>query len=179
VYALNRSKHSYSNHRVVVFLFPANADIYFDQSLSSLGDIDAFPASSVLAVGKWNDWWQSADHQSSLLSVRSDSQDAWIFRSPLNACASRNTDFLMGEVECDNRLAGALRGCGYSVTNPALFLRAVEYSSKQRMTSIYSRDYGGGRDIRSGSGSSGSGSGKEGGHGVHVLLADSPPTWTY
>ena len=159
---------------LLLILFAANADIYFDHSLSSLGDHQALPSTSVLAVSKWKDWWQSSDQHSTLLDVRSDSQDAWIFRSLLpsttSTCVSQRTAVLaMGEVGCDNRLVEALRACGLTVTNPALFLRAVEYSSKLRVTTVYSREGGGG-------GGGGSMAGRD---TAYVLLADSPPGVTF
>lgn len=153
----------------MLLCYTANSDMFFDQSLSSLGDfIDDFPQSTVLAVSKWKDWTQSEDPTSTLYGVRVDSQDAWIFRSPLNTCAHLNSNFPMGEVGCDNRLAGMLRGCEYAVSDPGLFLRATEISSKHRVTTIYSGGSGGG----------GGGGGDSVGDG-YVLLADAPPSLSF
>lgn len=158
-------------------VYLANADIYFDQSLRRVRSLDTLhPATSatvpaqILAVSKWKDWQQSPDEyrDSVLLDTRSDSQDAWIFRSPLNACMSHKTSSVslaMGEVGCDNRLAEMSRACGYEVSNPALFVRAIEFSSKHRVTTVYSTRGGGG----------GGGDADNDGSGAFVLLTDSPP----
>jgi hypothetical protein len=122
-------------------------------------------SSTVFTLSKWKDWTQSLDSTTTLFDIRIDSQDSWIFRSPLNTCALQYTHFPMGSVGCDNRLADVFRTCGYSVSNPGLFLRANEISSTHRDTSIY----GGGVN-----------SGTEGTKGDgFVLLADSPPKDNY
>ena len=113
--------------------------------------------SYVHAVSKYKDWWQSSNDTHTLFDIRNDSQDAWIFRSPLNECVSEYTSsFHLGGVGCDNHFAGVLKRCGYHVSNPALFLRASEYSSKERRTSVYSSNSCDGKD------------------GAFVLLSDSP-----
>ena len=96
-----------------------------------------------MALAKWIDWSQVGDTKLIRFSNRVDSQDSWIFRSPLDACVSQNIHVDMGEVGCDNIVAGAFKKCGYTVQNPALFIRSVEYSTRERITSIYSRRGGG------------------------------------
>lgn len=61
------------------------------------------------------------------LSIRTDSQDAWIFRSPLPDSVAAAADFFLGQPKCDNRLVHIFQQAGYNVINPVFAVRAIEY----------------------------------------------------
>jgi|GEM_PF-996127 len=96
----------------------ANADIFFDCSLSRLKNFDL--AGKVLALtrhdlapspNRWGDVWRRSPK----------SQDAWIFRAPLNPTFA---DIKMGWLGCDNWLAYELDRAGLVVLNPSLTIMA-------------------------------------------------------
>jgi hypothetical protein len=102
----------------------ANSDIYFDQSLSVLAEMNTDKLSNtLLALSKWN-----TDNNGALtLQLRVDSQDAWIFHSPLtNDSIISSSPFFLGLPRCDNRIAQIFQSCGYRVINPAYLIHAIE-----------------------------------------------------
>ncbi len=89
-----------------------NSDIYFDNTLNML--TSASLNGSVLALSKWTSI--GADDAISL-SLRLDSQDAWVFRSPINQAVVENSDFVLGAPKCDNRLARIVSDGGYRLVS--------------------------------------------------------------
>ncbi|CAN0159173.1 unnamed protein product [Ascophyllum nodosum] len=131
----------YSNHvldRQVVIV--ANSDIFFDETLLRLGSPATLDMEGkVFALGAWKSKLVPSKTGSSGVSFdigsttlapesdfipRIDSQDAWIFRSPLSGSVKEASDFEMGRPRCDGRLAQVLTDAGYTVTNPSLSLVA-------------------------------------------------------
>ena len=86
----------------------ANADIYFDDSLHVVQHSTKFNSSTVLALSKWMD-----EGSTLTLPIRADSQDAWIYQSPMSADVISQTDFFLGVPKCDNRLAKLVVDAGY------------------------------------------------------------------
>ncbi len=119
----------------------ANADIYFDDTLARLYNHQTKETISlnqtVLALLKWRDS-PSVDTGISV-SIRSDSQDAWIFNAPLNSNVASNSDFYLGAVRCDNRFAEILHSFNYNVINPAFSIHAIEL---QYRNNVYNGLYG-------------------------------------
>jgi hypothetical protein len=119
-----------------------NADIFFDEdSLRRLGDAKTLDLDRrVLALLRW-EWtcgfditrmdlktlvaaaqaMEGMEEVCERLRPRADSQDAWIFRAPLPALQTFDTE--LGRPRCDNRLAFVLGSAGYDVVNPAFALR--------------------------------------------------------
>lgn len=119
----------------------ANADIYFDDTLARFydhkkGEIISLN-NSVLALLKWRN--SPTDGAGISISIRSDSQDAWIFKAPLNSNVTMNSDFYLGAVRCDNRFAEILHSSGYNVINPAFSIHAIEL---QQRSQLYNGLYG-------------------------------------
>ena len=103
----------------------ANADIYFDGTLHKLAlSRERALNNTVLALLRFEDRESNIE-----LAFRTDSQDAWIFHSPLNKSLSAQADFYLGAPRCDNRLAELLRLAGHPVRNPPFLLHAVELDS--------------------------------------------------
>ncbi len=121
--------------RIVVL---CNSDIAFDGTLSSLLPSDTLDLGShVLALSKWIEEGDSASDDEQLRSeyregrislvLRTDSQDAWIFRAPLPEVVmeeSRNVP--LGVTRCDNVLAHMMWSAGKLPVNPAFAVRAIE-----------------------------------------------------
>ena len=92
----------------------ANADIFFDESLTALEDETL--AGKMLCLSRWDETDGAPRHFD-----RPDSQDAWIFEPPLPAIAC---DFPLGMPGCDNRLAFEAERAGLAVSNPSRSLQA-------------------------------------------------------
>lgn len=111
-----RVANTYYPGRVVVV---SNSDIFFDESIK-LVDAAVFGLNkSVLALSKWTASMEpaSADGEQlkerKSLSLRVDSQDAWIFKSPVPDSVVENTEFFLGAPRCDNRIAKIISDVGY------------------------------------------------------------------
>lgn len=96
----------------------ANTDIYFDDTIQLA---DRLNENSCFALSRYD---IKPDGFANLHNEQY-SQDVWIFRGKIkkvNYC-----DFHLGVPGCDNRIAYELHKAGYTVTNPALSLRAYHY----------------------------------------------------
>ncbi len=124
----------------------ANADIYLDTSvrrLFSLSGKPLLPHNMMLALLKWIE----IDGVLSI-PIRTDSQDIWIFRSPLggnysqsedmNALIDEGSDFFLGLPRCDNRIAYLFsetvqaKGLNMSVSNPVFHIHGIEIQRTSR-----------------------------------------------
>ena len=121
----------------------ANADIFFDDgSLLRLGDPRTLDLDRrVLALLRW-EWTCAFDGDAvetledlnglfyadgrpgaddcGLLRPRADSQDAWVFRAPLDGV---DLPVELGRGKCDNHAAATFADAGYAVANPSLAVR--------------------------------------------------------
>lgn len=115
----------------------ANSDIFFDESLGMfLRDVDTIDFdNTILALSKWIDWKVENDFIS--LFPRVDSQDAWVFRTPLSDNLVNLTPFYLGAPRCDNRIASIFTSFGYRVHNPSFRIHAIELSSNTRDGGLY------------------------------------------
>jgi hypothetical protein len=93
----------------------ANADIYFDDGLARLGAVDL--DDTLLCLSRWD----VEQDGSARFFEHGESQDAWIFDSPIRQFPC---DFPLGMPGCDNRLAWEAAAAGLAVQNPARSLRA-------------------------------------------------------
>lgn len=106
----------------------ANSDIYFDETLSALYNLNL--NGRALALTRWD-----PDESGVLVHYgEKTSQDVWVFPVPL---AKRLTqkgprkhsrtpgDFFLGIPGCDNRIAFEIRNAGYKVSNPSHSIRAI------------------------------------------------------
>jgi hypothetical protein len=90
-----------------------NSDIYFNETLIQLENLQE---DKCYALSRWNDI--DGDLQ---LFNRIDSQDAWIFKGKIKDV---NSNFAIGVLGCDNRIAYELNNAGYIVKNPSLSIQA-------------------------------------------------------
>ena len=70
--------------------------------------------------------WSSSNYfkYKDFLLARVDSQDTWIFKSPLPDDVLRYSDFHFGLPRCDNRLAKIFEDAGLEVSNPTLAIKS-------------------------------------------------------
>lgn len=98
----------YSNEICIV----SNADIMFDDSLRYINNVNI--NNRFIALNRWD-----LNEDGSLIRFRhdiGDSQDCWIFKSPVNI---KNADFTMGKLGCDSRIAYLAFEVGMDVINPS------------------------------------------------------------
>lgn len=99
----------------------ANADIIFDETISTLNDADL--SNTFVALTRWevfneNGEWCIAPFNNS------SSQDTWVFKSPIEV--TDDMDFLLGKPGCDNKIA-KLMSEKYDVKNPGLQIVTCHY----------------------------------------------------
>lgn len=85
----------------------SNSDIYFDDTLNLLENVDF--NNKLFALSKYED---GVLHERTI-----DSQDSWVFSSPLKVDIS-TLNFKFGHPGCDNIFAGLVMKSGYYVSNP-------------------------------------------------------------
>lgn len=90
---------------------------------------------TVLALSKWVDWIVESDFIS--LFPRVESQDAWLFKTPISEDVIDSSAFYLGTPRCDNRLASIFNTSGYRIFNPIFQLHAIELSSNVRNSGLY------------------------------------------
>ncbi|HKO99536.1 MAG TPA: FkbM family methyltransferase [Pyrinomonadaceae bacterium] len=93
----------------------ANADIFFDQSLALVNDIDL--DGKLLCLSRWDVQPDGSAH----FFEHPSSQDAWIFQAPIQPF---NCDFHLGKLGCDNLLAWEAANAGLKVSNPSRSIKA-------------------------------------------------------
>ena len=93
----------------------SNSDIYFDESLNRLNEINL--TNFCFALTRWDVW---NDGRARLTEI-SESQDCWIFKGKINII---NANIKIGIPGCDNRLAYEIKEAGYNLTNPSISIRA-------------------------------------------------------
>ena len=99
----------------------ANSDIYFKESIKYALNIKpdecyALSRYDILPDGK-------------KFFKRKDSQDAWIFAGQIKE--NVYSDFQLGLLGCDNRIAYELQQAGYKVTNPSKTIKGYHVHSKR------------------------------------------------
>src|SRR5690349_16771770 len=112
-----------------------NADIYFDNTLLQLeGATNGLQLGrKVYSLLKWH------DRENGLtLNLRTDSQDAWLFQSPVDSAVVDLSNFNMGIPRCDNRLAYILHSNNYTLLNTVFAIHAIEKQSAPRIGTLYS-----------------------------------------
>ncbi len=97
----------------------ANTDIYFNESsqLHLLENIDL--VEYFICLSRWNIDVAGGIHKTRQMAQ---SQDAWIFRPPINF--AHRVDFQFGKPGCDNRMAFIANEAGKKVINPSFDIYA-------------------------------------------------------
>ena len=91
----------------------SNADIIFDETLSHL---DKLKENDCWALSRWE---MKSDYSKHLTQIQiyGDSQDCWIFRGKIKQLDK--SDFPLGKMGVDNRIAYEIKKAGYNITNPS------------------------------------------------------------
>jgi hypothetical protein len=101
----------YPSSKIIV----TNADIFFNETLWALKDYDL--TNKFLALTRWD---VLADGSLKMRRDR-DSQDTWIFSTPLKKF--KNDNVMLGVVGCDPEIAYHAHESGLRVINPCLTIR--------------------------------------------------------
>lgn len=94
----------------------SNSDIYFDNSLSKINNFNI--TNNFFALLRYDEDIKGNKHIFKNYDIpRNDSQDCWIFRSPLNVDLNK-LDFTFGTLGCDSIFANIVHESGIQVSNP-------------------------------------------------------------
>jgi len=94
----------------------SNSDIYFDDSISKINNKTIH--NKFFALLRYDEDLNGNKHIFELHNnPRNDSQDSWIFRSPLNIDLD-NLDFSFGILGCDSIFASLVYETGINISNP-------------------------------------------------------------
>lgn len=96
----------------------ANSDIEFDESIHKLKDIknDDF----VVLTRYERHFNKVISHDTNMISI---SQDTWGFVTPVPETIIDNTDFYLGKLACDNRIAYEFYNENYKLYNPYVLIK--------------------------------------------------------
>ena len=91
----------------------SNSDIIFDDTLLNLPQLGL---NDCWALSRWemNEKFEKHIHQ---IQIYGDSQDCWIFRGKIKSLDK--SDFPLGKMGCDNRIAYEIKKAGYDISNPS------------------------------------------------------------
>jgi lipopolysaccharide biosynthesis glycosyltransferase len=95
----------------------SNSDIFFDESISKVKEIDL--SDKVLALTRFCPYqghWLNEEGYIIPYDIHHRSQDVWIWKNPLNIDTA---NFNTGVLGCDNKIAFELHKVGYQVWNPS------------------------------------------------------------
>lgn len=110
----------------------SNSDIYFDNSLININNTTI--SNNVFALLRYD---ESPNGVHSLYSEngspRSNSQDCWIFKSPLKIDTTR-IDFEFGTLGCDNVFANVIYSSGIYISNPCYDIKSIHLHSSNFRT---------------------------------------------
>lgn len=116
---------------IVFLLHVANSDIYFDETLRRVTSCNALHKppnlrNKILALQKWYGNRLNVT-EPPRITLRVDTQDAWIFQVPVSSTVLQAADFYLGQPKCDNRLVHLFQSANYTVSDPAFAVRAIEF----------------------------------------------------
>lgn len=115
----------FDNNHIMIL---ANSDIYFDESLKNIHDIDF--NKKFYALNKYN-----LDKNNNLkLDIRPNSQDTWIWKPPINIIQNENNTndyfneydgIILGIGSCDNRILKIVEDSGYNIRNIFRIIKTI------------------------------------------------------
>jgi len=91
----------------------ANSDIFFDETLGVIDGADL--KNTLICLSRWD----IKEDGTLKFYDRPDSQDSWIFTSPMNEKVEEEASFFLGRMGCDNLIAWIAHSAGLKLTNPA------------------------------------------------------------
>lgn len=119
----------------------SNSDIYFDNTLSKLNY--KYFNNSLFALLRYDE--DEEGNKNIFMrhnEPRDDSQDCWMFKSPLNIDLNK-IDFSFGTLGCDNIFASIVYDSNIKISNPSLDIITTHVHNTQfRTYNIYNRIHG-------------------------------------
>ncbi len=120
-YFFELTNNEFLNRKIII----ASADIYFNNTLCLLDDLDF--TNTFLALTRWDvtkegKLQQFLDNRG---KPRTLSQDVWIFQSPIRKF--KNDTITLGVLRCDPKIAYQAHTAGYQVCNPCLDVQCCHY----------------------------------------------------
>ena len=111
------AKHNIPENDIVVL---ANSDIYFDNTISKIKNIDL--TTTVLALTRWcpDHGHRIINNQIEIYPNHDKSQDVWIWKNILKNYENTDCNFTLGKLGCDNKIAYIFNQMGYKIMNPSL-----------------------------------------------------------
>ena len=106
----------------------SNADIEFDETLGIIYEEDL--EGHFLCLSRW----QKKEDGTIEYHREADSQDCWIFKSPVPDPMTKGCDFFMGQPGCDNRVAYLAAKAGLLPTNPSPVIRPIHHHLSNHRT---------------------------------------------
>ena len=107
------------------FVVVANADIFFDATISRAADTDHKEAKKVFALLRY-EFRSPTLSDCKLFGPRPDSQDVWIVHST-HVLPPALFQFELGAPGCDNKIAYVFELLGFEVVNDPLFIRSYHH----------------------------------------------------
>lgn len=102
----------------------ANTDIVIAEGFEKLSK--EYLEGKFISLSRWDSIGKKTSHYDFAYS-----QDAWVFLSPISIS---NSDFNLGILGCDNRIAYEAHSSGLDVRNPSGFLKVVHYHESNYRT---------------------------------------------
>ena len=119
----------------------SNSDIYFDNSLSKINE--TIIKDNCFSLLRYDEDINEDKHIFKRHNLpRDDSQDCWIFKSPLNIDLN-NINFSFGTLGCDSILCSHIYNSGIKISNPSLDIISTHvHSTEFRTYNIDNRIHG-------------------------------------
>ena len=139
---------SYSNeHLSGELCLLCNNDMSFDETLDEIKAVEDFDLGQhFLSLTRWDLRLNNTLRFKQPARIRKNSQDAWIFKSPLPAKMVEKGGFYMGRPGCDGMISYLATISGLKVLNPSETIKAKHFHLSRHRT--YSRRHRmGGDDI--------------------------------
>jgi len=119
----------------------SNSDIYFDNTLSKINHKNI--NDSLFALLRYD---ETKDGNKNIFTrhgvPRDDSQDCWIFKSPLNIDLEK-INFSFGTLGCDNIIATIIHECGIKICNPCFDIISIHvHNTEFRTYNVDNRIHG-------------------------------------
>lgn len=113
------------------YIMTANADIFFDDSISKLHYTDIDVSRKIISLLRWEYRGEKSLGYCKLYGPSDSSQDTWIFHSNFSLNIPQNMyslfDIYFGQPGCDNRLLHVFWKYGYQINNDPTMFKTYHY----------------------------------------------------
>ena len=113
------------------YIVIANADIYFNQTLSSIQNTNLHKEKSIITLLRYN--LNYSYDELEIFGPRYDSQDSWIFHT--NYCVSskywKGFNIPIGTVGCDNKILYIFKILGFTIFNVPKLIQSIHWQDSK------------------------------------------------